>query len=113
VKGLLTFTSNLAGFWPLNENLQVNDVLLHLTTVPYAKPPVVHELIHTVVSLLKLLPVIVTVTSPLLGPLSGETLEIVTTAAAGIPTTNSRSRRTRQTRRGNRFMTVLLYTSLG
>jgi hypothetical protein len=52
--------------------------------------PVLHALSHTVLWELKPVPLIVTITSPLLGPVSGETLEIVGEAVAGIPATTSR-----------------------
>jgi hypothetical protein len=93
----------------LIENLQVSDVGLQLTTVPYTELPVLHECIVTELSELKPVPVIVTVTSPVLDPFAGETLVIVGEAALGILTTNSRSRRPRPIKSGNRFMPVLFY----
>jgi hypothetical protein len=92
----------------LSGKVAVNDVSLNVVTVPYAMPPVLTELIHVVLWELKPVPVIVTVISPLLGPLDGETPVTVGDAAAGIPTTTSRSRRTRLKKSRDRFMIIHL-----
>jgi len=79
--------------------------------VPYMAASVEYGLFNqTVLSELKPVPVIVTVTSPLLGAVDGEILEMVGEAVTGIPATTS-SRKTIQTKRGNRFMVAHL-TSL-
>lgn len=90
------------------ENLQVSDDGLQLTTVPFMRLPASQELIHTELLALKPLPVIVRVTSPLLGPVAGEMREMAGDAAAGITATASRSRRTRPVLSGDRFMPELL-----
>jgi hypothetical protein len=80
----------------LSGKVAVNDVLLHLVTVPYAMPPVGHELIHVVVFSVKPVPLIMRVESPLFGADIGETPVTVGDAAAGIPAITSRSRRPRE-----------------
>jgi hypothetical protein len=105
----LTQTLYELGFSPRNENLAVSELGLERVTVPYTVLLPSQVFIHTVLSLLKPVPEYVTVTSPLLGALMGRMLEMVGEAVAnGIPTITRRKRRTRETKREDRFMTVVL-----
>jgi hypothetical protein len=97
----------LAGVCPLRENVQVIDVGLVLTIVPYIVVGVSGEARSTELWELKPVPVIVTVTSPWLGAVAGEILVTVGVAVAGI--TVAASRRIRLTKRVDRFMLVLPY----